>query len=305
MLDTTAPGYSWEADWEFVTKEGWATGNHEAEDYRPTQVGTSAEGAMITLQKVGPKSYLSGQLQLRKRLPEYAAEGTLHVEFVLLPAVLTDGSQKNYATGQWPAVWLLPPHIPWPTGGEIDLFELFVFESAPWSTSYSPATLHFGPDLGVDCWYVPVDNWSDPRWGLVVANYSVPPAGETVVIDFSWQRNPDTTWQLTQQVGGTMVWSLNTSTSSGIFENFSETKYFFNRTNQPVDSQLFAPGADGDPAKILSRAFSEPGRGMQLLINLAFGGGPWALPLGSTNILADWSLERSQMLVKKVQISTL
>ena len=69
-----------------------------------------------------------------------------------------------------------------------------------------------------------------------------------------------------------------------------------------MDPQLFAPGAPGDPATILSRAFSDPTRGMSLTINLAFGGVPFTIPLGSENMFADWELEQSVLQIHSVQI---
>lgn len=53
-------------------------------------------------------------------------------------------AKLNAARGAWPAIWLLPEHAAWPSGGEIDIMERLNFDSIVYQTVHTNYTYKLG-----------------------------------------------------------------------------------------------------------------------------------------------------------------
>lgn len=53
-------------------------------------------------------------------------------------------ARLNAAKGAWPAIWMLPEHAPWPSGGEIDIMERLNYDSVAYQTVHSIYTYKLG-----------------------------------------------------------------------------------------------------------------------------------------------------------------
>ena len=168
---------------------------------------------------------------------------------------------KAHCHGLWPALWLLPLSAAvggWPRGGEIDLLEQ-MHRKDPRSVQTAFSTLHFGPRIGADA------IWNG-HWGLNMATY---PWNGTGTFVFNWRHERD--WKIDLHLDGKLLWEKTLSREgNNSFADFEKGKNFHTGSVQE-----FAPGADGDPARILSRAFEECNRSMHIIVNLAFGGNPF------------------------------
>jgi len=249
ILDSRATGYRWEDEWDFVTQTGTQTGNKELQDYVPEQVRADASGLSLVLQQAGER-YVSGKIRSKRSLQELAPDGgTFGLHF--------DLPTGGLAPGLWPAVWILPRDAPWPTGGEIDLVEMMHRSGRPSTATSGFATLHFGPRVGVDAVY-------DGQWGMPLAHFEWREGSQSLY--FSWQRAQGS-WTLRQWVNGALVWEQSTDKTDR-FLDFEKGKNF-----QGARREDFAPGAPGDPAEVLQRAFDT--EQLHIIVDLAFGGSPF------------------------------
>lgn len=132
-LDTTR--------WEAINRRD--SHNEEKQYYRPEQVTVGNGNLVITAtdEPLSTKAYRSGLV----RTLEEQAYGRWEV-------------RANLPTtqGMWPAIWLLPNTVDWPTGGEIDIMENR--GSEPWKTS---SAYHWG------------DSWPS---SYVTGDYTAPAA---------------------------------------------------------------------------------------------------------------------------------
>lgn len=53
-------------------------------------------------------------------------------------------AKLNAAKGAWPAIWLLPEHAAWPSGGEIDIMERLNYDTIAYQTVHSHYTYTLG-----------------------------------------------------------------------------------------------------------------------------------------------------------------
>lgn len=53
-------------------------------------------------------------------------------------------AKLNAAKGAWPAIWMLPEHAKWPSGGEIDVMERLNYDSIVYQTVHSHYTYTLG-----------------------------------------------------------------------------------------------------------------------------------------------------------------
>jgi beta-glucanase (GH16 family) len=136
-----APGWRlvWqdEFDGDSVDTEKWQpidlqnSFNNEKQYYRPEQASVVDGKLRITAvdQPLGNKQYRSARLESHQAFAPGRFEARID-----LPTT----------QGMWPAFWLLPKSVPWPTGGEIDIMENrgsepFVVSSAyHWQTNPGP-----------------------------------------------------------------------------------------------------------------------------------------------------------------------
>ncbi len=104
-FDQASPDTS---EWELLTRKD--SFNNELQYYLPEQITTDSGNLVITAtdQPLDGKAYRSG------RMESYQTFGFGRFE-----------ARMNLPTGQgyWPAFWLFPNEVPWPTGGEIDILE--------------------------------------------------------------------------------------------------------------------------------------------------------------------------------------
>jgi len=261
FLDSLASGYRWEDDWEYVTQTGVQTGNNELQDYVPGQVRPDEWGLSLVLQQAGER-YISGKIWSKRSWQELAPNGgAFELQFDLPKNVFatSEGTwASDLAPGLWPAVWILPRGVPWPTGGEIDLVEMMHRSGHPDTAASGSATLHFGPRVGVDAVY-------DGNWGMPLAHFAWREGAQSVY--FSWQRTPAGSWTLRQWVNSVLVWEQTTDNTDR-FLDFEKGKNFGNARRED-----FAQGAPGDPAGVFQRTFDS--RGLYVNVNLAFGGTPF------------------------------
>lgn len=275
-IDTDKDG--WGA-FEFVKQRGWETGNAELQDYLPEQAKVEKDGVHLVLLKAGGNRYVSGKIKSRKSLCELAPSGgSLEITVSGPTRRFSDGSERSNAPGLWPAIWLIPSGGGWPMFGEIDLMELMEFRG---KSSSAFSTLHFGPRVGVDAIY-------DGHWGYKVGSYRWPAS----VLRFDFSRELDRSWRLSLSVDGNQEWSIVTNRGPNGFENFQHGKNF-----SKASASDFEPGAPGDPAVILQRAFDNPKVGMHITANLAFGGTPW-----NVDQLVDRGLASAELVIHRVRL---
>jgi hypothetical protein len=236
----------WERHFEFVTQSGRDTGNDELQDFVPEQVRhTAGSGLSLVLERRNGR-YVSGKIRSRRSLHEMAPNGGV------LEIKLQGPQCRGGVRGIWPAIWLLPSAGPWPTKGEVDLFEVMVFEPEGVRRAFS--TLHFGPRANVDA------VWPG-HWGLSLGAYPWDEAQHTLRLD--WRRE-GSSWTLRFAVDGQELWHF-TTTRNDIFRDFERGKAL---------PDGFGPGAPGDPAAIFARGL-EADDGLHVICNLSMGGRPF------------------------------
>ena len=250
-MDTTIPGYDWHNDWDIVEQSGQSTGNNELQEYTASQVTPHEQGLSLKLQRVAGR-YVSGKIKSKKSLSTMAHEGSLEIRL---------STPKVHCPGLWPALWLLPLSSAvggWPRGGEIDLLEQMQRED-PRTAQTAFSTLHFGPRIGADAIW-------DGHWGLNVASY---PWSGTGTFVFNWKY--EGAWKIDLHLDGKLLWEKRLCREgNNSFVDFEKGKHFHTGS-----AEEFGPRGEGDPAKVLSRAFEEHSRSMHIIVNLAFGGNPF------------------------------
>jgi len=248
-MDTLTQGWG---DWEKVTQRGKDTGNDEDQDYRPENCQERGKSMFLVLCKE-PEHWYSGKIRSKKTLVEMAPDGG-ELEVVVQGPNLQfhDGRRCRFAHSLWPAVWLLPSNVPWPTGSECDLLELMMHTYDDCNKGFS--TLHWGPYRGRDI----VTRGS---CGLHLGSYVWDEGDHS--LRFRWERRADRAWVLSFWVDDRHVWRFATA-KEGILAATHEGY-----------GEGFREGQPGDACVIIQRAFDEPERSYHIIANLALGGRPF------------------------------
>lgn len=265
VLDSWEPGFRWENEWDYVTQTGQQTGNNEVQDYVPSQVQLFDNNSLgLVLERGKERRYLSGKIRSKQSLSQLAPNGgSLEILFELPKNHFRDNNGGEYwnslAPGLWPAMWIVPKGVAWPTGGEIDLMEMMHRRERADSALTGFSTLHFGPRRGVDAVY-------DGHWGLPLASFKWGKNGNEQSLYFRWRRVKQK-WLMEQWINGVKVWDQATD-YTGRFYNFEQGKNF-----KGAAAWEFSRRGAGDPATIFQRAFDD--LPMYLNVNMALGGTPF------------------------------
>ena len=256
VIDTKTHG--WDQYFERVTQTGEQTGNHEKENFVQSNVQYRDDGfAYLVLSREHDGQWTSGKIRSRKTLTEYAPNGGRLSMLVQGPNV-QNNSRDGFCPAIWPALWLLSDGGQWPTGGEIDLFELMEFPGRPDTAHRAFSTLHFGPSRGRD--YVFTNHW-----GLKLCDYPWNTGDKLFV--FEWRRESGGAWRLSLALDGTQLWSF-TTTRDDVFKDVEH--------RPGLNPEGFRPNQSGDPACIFRRAFDDKAFGHRLIVNLSLGGTPFS-----------------------------
>lgn len=284
VQDSTNPKYRWDLEWEYITQTGQQTGNAELQDYVPSQVQINSQDRSLNLvlQKMTGRKpkYLSGKIRTKRSLAELAPiGGEFEMQFRLPQNVFRRNGREEHealAPGLWPAIWLVPRGVAWPTGGEVDLMEMMHRQWRPDTCTWAFSTLHFGPRRGIDAVY-------DGNWGLPMAYFQWSTKHPLQTVIFQWSKNSATRkWMLRLRVNNNTLWEQTTDYTDR-FLNFEKGKTF-----QKATPDEFTKNAPGDPVAIFQTAFDK--LPIYINVNLAFGGTPFGI-----DKQVDMSLERSVM----------
>ncbi|HLX52611.1 MAG TPA: hypothetical protein VKR58_01630, partial [Aquella sp.] len=263
-LKINNPDQTWGAFWTKITQSGSTTGNHELQDYKPEQVTTNHDGTVkITLQKtddpIHPGGYISGKIVLNNAITNYAKTHGYYEIVVQLPQNIPSTNQS--VRGLWPAVWMLPTEnsstLPWPMGGEFDLFELVEQKTTAEAPKVNETSLHFGPASGTSTWYF--ENGIQ-HWGYQIASSNFTYA-QPQTIGFEWEKigtANDSYWKVTMYLNKNKAWSKNFTRNTSVknnFAGFETNKTFFTTVafSSKADPSSFSANKAGDPVLIFNR----------------------------------------------------
>lgn len=302
VLDTTRDG--WSKHFEFIEQAGWDTGNFELQDYRPEQVQVRNDGAHLVLQRQDVvyqqgrnDRFLSGKLVSKRTLVELAPEGGRLSVIVRGPKVTQFWGTPTAGAGLWPSVWLLTHKRSdeWPKLGEIDLMEHMRYANRPETVTTSASRLHYGPRRGVAMVWALPQSAQSLNYGMDLARFKW--TGYRTTLQFDFLPDAQKSWMLAFSVNGSMIWNLTTSRRATPFRTFHTGKVF-----RGADARDFAEGAEGDPARIFQRAFSDPSRGMNIVINFAFGGTAFGGTASAPGSI-DWNIKAAEFVVERVLLT--
>jgi len=266
------------------------------QDYVPEQVTANHDGPVkITLQKTDdpshPGGYISGKIVLNNPITNYAKTHGYYEIVVQLPQNTPSTNQS--VRGLWPAIWMLPTEnsstLPWPMGGELDLFELVEQKTAAEAPKVNDTSLHFGPASGTSTWYF--ENGIQ-HWGYQIASTNFTYA-QPQTIGFEWEKigtGQDSYWKVTMYLNKNLIWSKHFTRNANVlkknkdpkissFVGFETGKLFYTTSDftTKADQSSFSANKDGDPVVIFNRGLDNKSGidGYHVIVNLAFGGNPF------------------------------